>query len=64
MSKPIDILYICDKKACENCHEEDCMHTSNLEHAIHKDCMNGRIFKYVNAGNRIGFFEVEDKDGE
>lgn len=27
------ILYLCDRKACENCHEE-CKHTSDIRHAI------------------------------
>jgi hypothetical protein len=28
-----DILYLCNKKACKNCHPEDCRHTSKIENA-------------------------------
>ena len=53
-----DVLYICDRKACENCHEE-CMHTSDIEHAIHRYDLHGRTFQLIEGGNNHrGFFEV------
>ena len=54
----VNILYICDRKACKNCHEE-CKHTINIEHAVNRYDINGRMFEYVDNGNQIGFFEVE-----
>ena len=50
-----DILYICDRKACENCYEE-CKHTNDIEHAVNRYCFNGRMFQFVEGGNRTGFF--------
>ena len=53
-----DVLYICDRKACENCHEE-CMHTSDIEHAIHRYDLHGRTFQLIESdNNHKGFFEV------
>ena len=53
-----DVLYICDRKACENCHEE-CMHTSDIEHAIHRYDLHGRTFQLIERdNNHKGFFEV------
>lgn len=47
------ILYLCDRKACENCHEE-CKHTSDIRHAINfeQDHADG-----VEVGN---FWEKEN----
>jgi hypothetical protein len=62
--KPIDILYLCDGKQCYDgpCKNEMCRHTPKIEHAIHKDDLDGRLFEYVETGTdgRIGFFEVEE----
>ena len=33
-----EILYICDRKACENCHEE-CKHTHDMESMLRR-CTN------------------------
>ena len=53
-----DVLYICDRKACENCYEE-CMHTSDIEHAIHRYDLHGRTFRLIEGdNNHKGFFEV------
>lgn len=30
-----DILYICDRKRCKPCSNEDCRHTTDIEHAVH-----------------------------
>ena len=54
-----DILYLCDRKACENCHEE-CKHTENIDHAIHRYDLNGRMFEAIETGFKVGFFEKED----
>ena len=47
------ILYLCDRKACENCHEE-CKHTSDIRHAVNfeQDHADG-----VEVGN---FWEKEN----
>lgn len=60
MSKPIDIFYLCDGDACK---EYDicsiyCEHTADIVHACHEGDLDGRLFKYVDRGDRIGFFEV------
>ena len=53
-----DVLYICDRQACENCYEE-CMHTSDTEHAIHRYEFDGRTFQLIEGdNNHKGFFEV------
>lgn len=54
----IDILYICDRKKCELCHDE-CKYTIDASHAVHKGALNGRLFEYIDTGDRIGFFEKE-----
>lgn len=54
----IDIFYLCDRKACENCHEE-CRHTSDVEHAVNRWHFDGKMFEYCENGDQIGFFEVE-----
>lgn len=62
--EPIDILYLCDGKQCYDgpCENEMCRHTFEIEHAIHKDDLDGRLFEYADEGlgGRIGFFEVEE----
>jgi hypothetical protein len=30
----MDVLYLCDKKACEKCNSIDCRHTTDIEHAV------------------------------
>lgn len=37
------ILYACDKRACENCREELCRHTSNINHAKHFKNIGGTV---------------------
>ncbi len=54
----IDILYICDKKKCESC-SDICKYTSDIDHAVHKDTLNCRLFECINTGERIGFFEKD-----
>lgn len=54
----INILYLCDRKQCENC-SDVCKHTSDINHAIHKDTLNGRLFEYTVIGEGTGFFEKE-----
>ena len=59
MSK-IDILYLCDNMRCANpCHVSECNHTHDIEHAKHKDSLDGRIFEYADMGENIGFIEVD-----
>lgn len=61
MSKEnIDILYLCDNMRCANsCHVAECNHTHDLEHAKHKDSLDGRIFEYVDTGENVGLFELD-----
>lgn len=61
MSKQkVDILYLCDNMRCSNsCHVAECKHTHDLEHAKHKDNLDGRIFEYVDMGENIGLIELE-----
>lgn len=33
------ILYVCDRKACENC-SPGCTHTSDINHAVYFEKMN------------------------
>lgn len=59
---PIDILYLCDFTACskaKTCEVCLCYHTNNINHAINKDDLDGRLFEYVDRGDRIAFFEKE-----
>lgn len=59
-SVPIDILYLCDFKACsklKSCEAGLCYHTNDINHAVNKDDLDGRLFEYVDSGDRIGFFE-------
>ena len=52
----IDVLYLCDEKACKNC-SDVCEHTHDINHAIHKNDLVGRMFEYVVGANVIGFLE-------
>ena len=62
----IDILYLCDGKQCYDgpCRNGDCEHTHDINHALHKDNLEGRLFKYMEkgTGGRIGFFEVKESE--
>ena len=54
-----NIFFLCDRKAdCKNCHEE-CSHTSDIEHAVHRDELEGRMFECKGRLDHYGFFEVE-----
>lgn len=56
----IDIFYICDRKACEICNKE-CNHTSDIEHAVNRLSLHGRLFSYLDRGDCKGLFEMEVK---
>ena len=59
-NKEVDILYLCYNMRCANsCHVAECTHTHDLEHAKHKDSLDGRIFEYIDTGENIGFFEMD-----
>lgn len=61
MSKTeVDIFYLCDRKACENCHDE-CKHTGDISHAANKRELPISLFSYSNIDGKIAFFE-EDLD--
>lgn len=42
-----DVLYSCDGKRCETCHPEECKHTLEREHAMHKDSLVGCVFTCI-----------------
>ena len=44
-----EILYICDRKKCEDCFEE-CRHTSDKDHAVNPE-FDRRRFKEDESGN-------------
>lgn len=64
---PINILYLCDGKQCYDgsCKNEDCEHTHDIDHALHKDDLDGRLFEYVEIGTdgQIAFVEVKESEG-
>lgn len=35
------VLYLCDRRACENCSYPRCKHTSDVTHALNFECMFG-----------------------
>lgn len=58
--KDIKLLYLCDRKACSNCSKE-CKHTSNIEHAINRSNLDGRLFEYMQGDEEILLFEKVDE---
>ena len=54
----VDIFYICDRKACENCHDE-CGHTGDISHAVNRQELPGSLFSYSNIDGKIAFFEED-----
>lgn len=59
-NKKVDILYLCDNMAClSSCRESECSHTYKLEHARHKEDLDGRIFEYVKTSKGGDFFELD-----
>lgn len=54
------IFYICDGKACEHCHPEDCHLTSKIEHAVN---FRKGDTKEILKTNELGglFFDTEDE---
>lgn len=58
----IIILYLCDREACEYCSNE-CKHTSDITHAIHKDTLSCSLFECDYTNRDILFIEKEmDRD--
>ena len=51
-------LYLCDRKACENCNKK-CQHTSDIKHAVNRDCFDGCMFQFSEHENETYFIEVE-----
>ena len=39
-----EILYICDRTLCENCHEE-CRYTTHIDHAVNFEKIDGYIWE-------------------
>lgn len=58
----VEILYLCDGKYCRYCHPDDCSHTTEIEHALHKDSLEGRTFEYgVRYDGSVYFYEMEEE---
>lgn len=66
MEKLVDIVYLCDGGQCGSdiCNTE-CSHTSNIEHALHKDNLRECLFEPIidEGGNIISFWEI-NKESE
>ena len=53
----VKMFFICDRKACESCYVE-CKHTRNIEHAVNRHNLNGKIFECIEGyDGSIGLFE-------
>ena len=61
MNKEINVLYYCDGKACGPCRGDGCKLTSDINHSIHKDDLDGRFFMAVDGEDRLIFFETDKK---
>ena len=44
-----NIAYICDRRACIDCTNDDCTHTTNIDHA--KNFIKGKDGKYIEVVN-------------
>lgn len=52
-----DVFYLCDRKACNNCHEE-CKHTSDIRHAVNF------YQPHELDPDKSAYFELEMVDGK
>ena len=46
VDKP-EVAYICDNKACDNCTNDDCMHTTKIEHAWNFEYKDGKYVEVI-----------------
>lgn len=46
----MDILYLCDRKACSHCTNDQCHHTQDITHAVN--------FKPVPCDDMDTYFEI------
>lgn len=44
-----NIAYICDRRACIDCTNDDCMYTTNIDHAKNFKCEDGKYIEVVNT---------------
>ena len=60
----VGIFYLCDCKQCGDICSTECNHTSNIEHALHKDNLSECLFKPVvdEGGNIMSFIEKESEE--
>ena len=58
MNKPVNVLYICDRKKCGDKCSEECKHTTDYNHAVNK----WRIPDISKMFNQEGIFVVEKED--
>ena len=54
--KPDTVLYLCDRKACDNCSYPLCNHTTDISHAFNRD----GLYKLHSSS---GLFEDERVSG-
>ena len=45
MFNKTEVAYICDTKACDECTNDDCMRTTNIEHACNFEQKDGKYFE-------------------
>ena len=60
----VGIFYLCDGKQCGDMCDTECSHTSNIEHALHKNDLRSCLFKpFVDeGGNIMSFVELGSKE--
>lgn len=47
MFNKAEVAYICDNKACAECTNDDCMHTTKIEHAWNFECKDGKYIEVI-----------------
>ena len=49
MFNKTDVAYICDNKACDECTNDDCMHTTKIEHAWNFEHKDGKYVEVIRS---------------
>jgi hypothetical protein len=66
----IQVFYLCDRKACDNCSWPTCKHTSNPRHAIHlgqiitEKSFSLEVIPERCGNNNIFLIEKEEENAE
>lgn len=60
------LLYLCDRKKCENCSYPECKHTTDTNHAVNYNQPGKQIyFKCETTSDDVLFVETEeDENGQ